>query len=273
MWTRKELKEKGKLRFKANYWRCVLVALILALVTSGFSNSGKRFDAKDFNHDEIENSIENSIEDVKLELDGEDLIKSVDRSELSKPVIAGMVAGFTIIFLIFFLLFIGVVFCIDAFIFCPIEVSCRKYFIDNLNSEAKLNTLGTGFTKNYLNVVKTMFLKSICTVLWGLLFIVPGIIKIYEYRMIPYLLADDPNMDSKEAFAKSKQMMKGNKWDAFVLDLSFLGWHILGLLTIGILEVFYVNPYEGQTDAALYERLLSQKTEQPTVDSHYVEVE
>ena len=88
-----------------------------------------------------------------------------------------------------------------------------------------------------------------------MLFVIPGIVKGYEYRMIPYLLAEHPEMSTKDAFARSKEMMSGNKWKAFVLDLSFLGWKLLSLLTCGILSVFYVTPYEHATNAALYDAL------------------
>ena len=71
-------------------------------------------------------------------------------------------------------------------------------------------------------------------------------------------------MDKNEAFAKSKAMMKGNKWKAFVLDLSFLGWELLSLLTCGILSVFYVTPYVNATNAALYDALK---------EKDYVEIE
>ena len=108
------------------------------------------------------------------------------------------------------------------------------------------------FSNGYMNVVKTMFLRGLFTFLWTLLFIIPGIIKGYEYRMIPYILAENPGIDSREAFAVSKQMMDGNKWAAFVLDLSFLGWQILSVFTCGILSVFYVNPYVYMTNAELY---------------------
>lgn len=91
--------------------------------------------------------------------------------------------------------------------------------------------------------------------LWLLLFIIPGIVKIYEYRMIPYLLADNPNMSKQEAFRTSKTMMKGNKWRAFVLDLSFILWDILGINTFGIVSVLWVDPYKQQTDALLYNAL------------------
>ena len=73
--------------------------------------------------------------------------------------------------------------------------------------------------------------------------------------MIPYLLAENPQMTKEQAFAESKQMMQGQKWRAFVLDLSFIGWDILSGMTLGILGIFYVQPYIEATHAALYERL------------------
>ena len=98
----------------------------------------------------------------------------------------------------------------------------------------------------------TMFLRQLFTFLWSLLFVIPGIIKSYEYRMIPFILAENPDTPYKDAFEMSKKMMMGNKWDAFVLDLSFIGWFILTAITCGILGVFYVNPYKYMTDAELY---------------------
>lgn len=82
----------------------------------------------------------------------------------------------------------------------------------------------------YLNIVKTQFLRSLFTVLWTLLLIVPGIVKSYEYRMIPYILAENPSISSKRAFELSKKMTDGEKMNIFVLDLSFIGWSLLGLL-------------------------------------------
>ena len=98
-------------------------------------------------------------------------------------------------------------------------------------------------------------MQTLFTVLWSLLFIIPGIVKGYEYMMIPYLLAENPDMSREETFAKSKAMTTGNKWDAFVLDLSFLGWLILGSITFNILNVFYVYPYQYLTRAELYRTL------------------
>ena len=61
--------------------------------------------------------------------------------------------------------------------------------------------------------------------------------------MIPYLLAEYPEMSMEEAFSRSREMMYGEKWNAFVLDLSFIPWFLLSGLTFGIVGIFYVNPY------------------------------
>ena len=104
---------------------------------------------------------------------------------------------------------------------------------------------------NWINVVIIMFLKNIYTFLWYLT-IIGGIIKTYEYRMIPYLLADNPKIKKKDAFELSKQMMKGNKWRMFVLDMSFFLWNFLSVLTLGLLSIFWVNPYSSATVTELY---------------------
>ena len=70
--------------------------------------------------------------------------------------------------------------------------------------------------------------------------------------MIPYILAENPTMGRKDAFFLSRQLMRGNKWRMFLLHLSFIGWSILSLLTFGILDFLFVNPYQTATDAELY---------------------
>ena len=73
--------------------------------------------------------------------------------------------------------------------------------------------------------------------------------------MVPYILAENPNVEATEALKMSREMMQGNKWNAFVLDLSFLGWILLTICTCGILGIFYVNPYIYATDAELYQAI------------------
>ena len=92
-------------------------------------------------------------------------------------------------------------------------------------------------------------MERLCPVM---LFVIPGIIKAYEYRMIPFILAENPDIKMEDAFALSKRMMDNEKLNAFVLDISFIGWMILGALSCGIFHIFYVNPYYQLTNAELY---------------------
>ena len=83
--------------------------------------------------------------------------------------------------------------------------------------------------------------------------------------MIPYILAENPKVQRKQAFKLSKRMMKGNKWNTFVLDLSFILWEIASLCTFGLLNILYVNPYNSATLAELYitlrEKVVKEKEE------------
>jgi hypothetical protein len=268
MWTRAELKSKAKFSFKRNYWKSVLISLILALlvgggssgssissavsnnligssdssVTDDYSNDDSSlYDGNDFYDDTYDGNVEDDIDDLKSMADNT----------------AGIMAIgiFLMVFIIVFVVLMAVVILLDVFIFNPLEVGCKKYYLRNLNEPAQVGNIGYAFDNNYKNITKTMFFRDLFTVLWTLLFIIPGIVKSYEYQMIPYLLADNPQMTKEQAFEESKRMMQGQKWKAFVLDLSFIGWNILSALTLGILGIFYVQPYMDATHAALYEAL------------------
>lgn len=104
------------------------------------------------------------------------------------------------------------------------------------------------------NTAKIMFMRSFYLALWGFT-VVGGFIKSYSYMLVPFILAENPAIGRKAAFSLSKTMMRGNKWRAFVLNLSFLPWHLLNICTLGFLNVFYVNPYRTSAEAALYRAL------------------
>lgn len=142
----------------------------------------------------------------------------------------------------------------------PLVVGVYRFLMVNLHERARMGEVGGGFDNgNYKTVIKTMFLRSVKLVLWTLLFIIPGIIKAYEYAAVPFLLAECPEMHTRDVFRASKELMRGNKWRAFVLDLSFIGWHILSLFTLGLLDFFYVVPYQNMTDAAFYQTICREK--------------
>ncbi len=121
-------------------------------------------------------------------------------------------------------------------------------------SDVKLDTMGEGF-KDYGRILGTMLLSSVYQFLWMLLLIVPGIIKGYSYALTPYLLKDHPELKFNAAIEESMRLMSGNKMRLFLLDLSFIGWFLLGLITFGI-AFLWVTPYWNTARAAFYEDLM-----------------
>lgn len=97
-------------------------------------------------------------------------------------------------------------------------------------------------------------LTGIFTILWSLLFIIPGIIAAISYTLVYFIKLDNPEMSAMEVINKSKTMMKGHKMDYFVLGLSFFGWIILGAFTFGILYLWLI-PYMNVTLANFYNSL------------------
>ncbi len=145
--------------------------------------------------------------------------------------------------------FIPILFSI--FVIAVLQVGLNRYFMEARAGKAPMSTLFSTFNTFYMNIVKVQFFVSLFIFLWSLLLVVPGIIKSYEYRMVPYILSENPNISKDRAFFLSKQMTEGEKWNMFVLDLSFIGWNILGALACGI-GIYFVMPYYLATVAELY---------------------
>lgn len=103
---------------------------------------------------------------------------------------------------------------------------------------------------------KVTFLISLFTALWSLLFIVPGIIKGIAYSQAVYIIAENPNMPAMEALRQSEAMMNGKKMDYFVLGLSFIGWALLAIPTLGLIAI-WLEPYMQMTMINFYSDLKS----------------
>lgn len=116
------------------------------------------------------------------------------------------------------------------------------------------------YFKHWSTAVLTALLKTLYIFLWSLLFIIPGIIATYRYSMTSFILAENPDLSPDEAVAESKRIMQGNKWRLFCLNLSFIGWEILCVLTLGILS-FWVGPYKHAATAAFYRSLVPAQLE------------
>ena len=103
-------------------------------------------------------------------------------------------------------------------------------------------------------------LTTIFTVLWTLLFIIPGIIAVFRYAVAPYILQEHPEIGASEAIRRSKELMNGNKWRLFCLEFSFIGWAILSALTFGI-GFLWLIPYKEAATAAFYREIVREQEE------------
>ena len=236
MWNRQQVKEQAKLIMKRNYWKMFVVTLLTGILTGEKATIIERI--QDF----ASNNLSYDAQPIFYSSNFQYIFYSSNFQYIFYSFISvASILG------IFYTIFIGNV----------IVVGNNRYFIKNHDENPDLGEIFSGFKGNYLNVVKIMFLMDLKTLLWLFLFIVPGVIKAYEYSMIPYLLAENPNLSASEAFSLSKQMTTGQKADLFVLDLSFLGWIILGALCCGI-GLLFVQPYPEATKAEVY-LILKQK--------------
>lgn len=279
MWTRRALKGQAKTALKRNYWKIVLVSALLILLGGGIgghSASAYGVDSSNFaagiqeteETDRQEETGEDSflIESYETEADAglpaEGETESVgeanqDAGRQGRVIMAVvMIVAFVVIFLIIFV----VAFAFAAFLYNPVIVGVQRFMVKSVDDKAEVKEVVYSFDHSYLNIVKTMFFMDLHVFLWSLLFIIPGLYKKYQYRMVPYILTEHPQMPYKEALQLSRDMMEGEKWNAFVLDLSFILWHMLGAITCGILEIFYIAPYQNLTNAGLYKALCSKRT-------------
>lgn len=223
------LKQNGMANFKKNRWACVVVCLILGLCAGGSGGSAGNAGS---------NAGRNASANGQF-----------DFSNIDWQVVMPIIIG--ILMVVAVAMVIGLV--LKICVFNPLEVGCQRFFIVNRVTEhAQINNVAFGFKSNWKNIVKTMFFTHLYLFLWSCLCFIPGIIKGYSYRLVPYILAENPDMDTNEAITLSRSMMNGQKMNAFVFDLSFIGWYLLSVLTCGILAIFYVGPYKKCSDAELY---------------------
>ena len=220
MWNRAELKMRGNMAFKKNYVSAVVVALLMGIFGTASGESSARRVSE--NSDIYSGNLFNV------------------------GMITGLLAGIATVVIL-------IVLVAKVFVGNLLKMGGYRFFILNQTAQPGIGTLLDGFRSgHYVNIVLTMFLRDLFTTLWSLLLVVPGIVKHYEYLMVPYIIAENPAMDYKEAFQISKQMMDGEKMEAFIMDLSFLGWYLLSVVTCGLLAIFYVNPYVQASFAEMY---------------------
>jgi uncharacterized membrane protein len=141
----------------------------------------------------------------------------------------------------------------------PFTYGLGKTFLDLVmgGEKVKIESVFSGFRKYGENVLLG-FMMGLFTALWSLLFIIPGIVKAFAYSMSFYVKVEHPDYGWRECMKESERLMKGYKFSYFVLQLSFIGWYIVGMLTFGI-GMLWVLPYQECTNANFYAWLSAQK--------------
>ena len=225
MWSIRDIKKKGRSALKKNYWRSVIVAALMFLLTT----------------------VASKLSQIR----SRGILKNVGFEPLHKmmPNEIMIITGIVIVGYMSIIVFAALVkiICSNA-----LEVGGCLFFKNNAEGEsAKLTLIGEGFS-DYAHVFVTLLLRDIFVVLWSCLGIFPGLVKGYSYRMVPYIVKDYPDLSETEVITLSRSMMDGNKWRTFLLDLTFVGWLFAGIVTYGVISVLWTYPYYENTIAALY---------------------
>ena len=217
--VRSELKDQSKALIAKNYWGMVGAGLAMAVATGALIR----------NTSSITAGNEEAVEGVRSLT----LFASLLGTAISVAIV--------------------------LFVFHPLEFGASKYFLKNIDGQAK-GTLFDGFRQeNLSHAISVYFYRNVMIALFALLLVIPGLIKSYEYYFVNFLAVDHPELSGKELCAISKQMTNGSKWNLFVLDISYILWEIAAVLTGGLVGIFYLYPYRYQTRANAY-RLFLEKS-------------
>lgn len=286
MWERKSLKKEARGLQKRHYWRIVLICLAMAYVTGAYAASGTTSLLVSYNETkEDQDTVQSNLhQGSKSNAEVVEYIAQKAKPEENKKYYRGVFASIfnnateygSVLFGIldtffegiwkggaaaYIVVFVGTLlqmlfwfFVQDVLAVCQNRYFCEAASYKKVSMNRMLYIMKV---KRWWNCAKIMFFKWVYTLFW-MLTIAGGFIKHYSYLMIPYILAENPSVTRKEAFCLSREMMRGNKWRTFVLDLSFLGWTLLSAITGGLVGIFYTNGYYTATFTELYLHLREQ---------------
>lgn len=268
MRSRKELKKNGKENLKKHYLIFLLLCLIAAFIGSEFVNSLSITEIKIAvdNTQVLPNSFKRTVagtvqkvENISSKVKNQkkffassrgvfaSVINAADSGSLYLTLVYGIrsiagtsscviVISIILSFLLYFLFWVLVV--------NTYRVILRRMFLEGRIYEkiSLKNCLFLLRIQKWHKASLTMLKTSIYEILWTFT-IVGGVIKRYSYFLVPYIVAENPNIKSKDAINLSRTMMNGHKFECFILELSFIGWRILSILTIGLSNIFFTNAY------------------------------
>lgn len=234
MWTCSLLKTNAKQALQGRYWRCFWICLVLGFV--GVGGASVSTGSSSYTVDSVTGN-DTAYDRVA------DYLSGLSYQALMTVLIVAVLAA--LVSLLW-----------SIFVAAPLEVGRDRYFMESRQALSPAATVTSVFRTPYMNVVKVQFLKTLKIVAGTFLLVVPGIYWSYCYMLVPYLLAENPYMTTTRAMQLSKEIMDGEKFHYFVLELSFIGWNLLCSLTLGI-GFFFLEPYKQATFAEFYAAMRS----------------
>ena len=271
MWKRRTIKKKAVTLLKKSYSRMLSVCFLIAMLTAAYSVSTTFFNlqmpsepsgtdaAYTFsisNSEAVLDTISHFFEGTPLAAISDGILYDIS-SVVIDLFSTNISVFFTFLRTIYYylaedtgtvLLFSTVsilfAFLYQIFISNILLIGEKRFFLENRNyRQTPVSKIFFLFKLRYIrHPAWVMFMRSLFQSLWNLT-VIGGIVKHYEYILIPYILAENPRISRKDAFHLSRQLMRRSKWKFFMLDLSFAGWEILSLFTLGLLDLLFVNPY------------------------------
>ena len=232
MWTRDLLKTNAKQALKGRYWRSFWICLVLSFVGVGSAASSSGTAGRQ--------AVDTTVGDTSSVYD---IVNSIPDSMLSALFVGVAIGGI-------------IAFCWAIFVVYPLNVGRCRYFMESRQALTPPSTVVSTFRRPYGNPIVVQLLTNLKVALGYILLIVPGVYWEYCYVLVPYLLAENPYMSATRAMELSKEMMEGEKWNFFVLRLSFIGWLLLCAITLGI-GGFFLEPYMQATYAEFYAAMRS----------------
>lgn len=255
-----DFRAKAREALNGNWGKAVGVGFVASLLGAAttFASSGGSSNGSNSNSGSSGNVSTGGMSELEGMLDYNGLSGIDSIADLNGVIPTEFQVGFMVLLSV--LSFISIVFLIIHFtIGGAVTLGYVKFNLNLVDGKpasfadlfSEFHRFGTAFLMQLL--------RNIFTVLWSLLFVIPGIYASYGYAMTPYILLENPEMTANEAITASKQLMNGNRWRLFCLEISFIGWSLLAvLLTCGI-GFFWLVPYMETSFAAFYREIKAEK--------------
>lgn len=292
--NRKQIKKESHKNLKKTYLKSILVIFIFTIVMTG-TYTYKSYINQNYNDTNTNTTIEkvsnfniiNDLVNESIKKQGKEI--NENKASKAKGVLAPIVNEVTedksaiISFISTFNLFYykhnisggvmsliaGIILLlIYIFIKLVLDIGKNRYYLEARRYRGtKIEKILFPYrARKTVHIALIIFIRNIYQLLWNLT-IIGGFIKHYEYLMIPYVLAENPNIKRKEAFKLSKEMMHGLKWQTFKLDVSLIGWYLLAIPTFGFSNIFYTDAYKEFIYAELYMNVRSSKKDNLTYNT------